>query len=284
MKSMKVFEDFKTFRQWRDSVSSPDIGFVPTMGYLHEGHFSLVRESKKKHALTVVSIFVNPTQFAPGEDLSRYPRDFAGDAKRLRELGVDALFFPTEAGMYPPGFGTWVNDPEADAMLCGPFRPGHFRGVLTVVLKFFRLVKPKSAYFGKKDYQQFFLIKRMSRDLELDVEVVGLSTIRESSGLAMSSRNAYLSADEKEKAAFIHRTLNALKTRILSGDNDTDALEKAGHEALSQNGFRVDYVEIRSRENLQRDEQAGAQSIVFAAAHLGKTRLIDNLEVGPGSL
>ncbi|MBL8994677.1 MAG: pantoate--beta-alanine ligase [Spirochaetia bacterium] len=280
---MKIFENLHDFRAWR-STSGNDIGFVPTMGYLHEGHFSLVRESKRNHALTVVSIFVNPTQFAAGEDLSRYPRDFAGDSSRLRDLGVDALFFPTEAEMYPPGFGTWVNDPEADAMLCGPFRPGHFRGVLTVVLKFFRLVKPKTAYFGKKDYQQFFLIKRMARDLELDVEVAGLDTIREASGLAMSSRNAYLSVEEKQQAAFIYQTLKGLKTRILAGDNDAASLEKSGREALSEKGFRVDYVEIRNRENLRREERANAESIVFAAAHLGKTRLIDNLEVGAGSL
>ncbi len=254
------------------------------MGYLHEGHFSLVRESRKNNRLTIVSIFVNPAQFAAGEDLSRYPRDFERDAEQLKKLGVDALFFPTESEMYPAGFGTWVNDPAADTMLCGPFRPGHFRGVLTVVLKFFAMVRPARAYFGKKDYQQFFLIQKMNRDFHLNIEIVGMPTLREASGLAMSSRNSYLSAEFLVQAAFIHQTRHALAERIRRGEKDSEVLEHAGREALSQKGFRVDYMEIRNRQDLAREKMAGLDSILFAAAHLGPTRLIDNLEVSGGSL
>lgn len=281
---MKIFKTLKDFLTWRDALTEMQIGFVPTMGYLHEGHFSLVKESRKNNRLTIVSIFVNPAQFAAGEDLSRYPRDFERDAEQLKKLGVDALFFPTEAEMYPVGYGTWVNDPEADTMLCGPFRPGHFRGVLTVVLKFFSLVRPASAYFGKKDYQQFFLIQKMIRDFHLNIQVVGMPTLREASGLAMSSRNSYLSAEFLVQAAYIHQTLRTLAERIRRGEKDGEVLENAGREALTKKGFRVDYLEIRNRQDLAREKMAGLDSILFAAAHLGSTRLIDNLEVSGGSL
>jgi pantoate--beta-alanine ligase len=249
------------------------------MGYLHEGHFSLVRRSREENDLTVVTLFVNPTQFGPKEDLARYPRDFERDRANLEGLGVDALYAPDARDMYGSGGETWVVNRGSSEILCGRTRAGHFDGVLTVVLKLFQRVGPARAYFGKKDFQQFTLIRRMALELDLPVEVFGLPTIRLPSGLALSSRNTYLTPAELERAPAMHRTLTELRRLALcNGETRVDALTRWGIEALEQASFKVDYLEIRSAETLATVSVAGPGCVALTAAFLGTTRLIDNLE------
>jgi pantoate--beta-alanine ligase len=263
------------------------IGFVPTMGALHDGHLSLVRQGKERADRVVASVFVNPTQFAPTEDLDRYPRQETKDATLLASAGCDLLFAPSPAEIYPPGFATSVTVSGVTDDLEGRFRPQMFGGVALVVAKLFNMVQADVALFGEKDFQQLLVIRRMARDLDIPVEVVGCPTVREADGLAMSSRNAYLSAAERATAASLSRVLGEVVLRARNGE-DLTALEAWGAEALLEAGFaKVDYLAIRSQEDLSRVRQplrrehehtpAGAR--VLAAAWLGSTRLIDNVPV-----
>ena len=222
------------------------IGFVPTMGYLHEAHLSLVRKAKESCDVVLVSIFVNPTQFVPGEDFERYPRDEEGDKAKLEAEGVDFLFIPEGDEMYPPRYQTYVEVTEVSKGLCGDFRPGHFRGVATVVAKLFNIVKPHVAVFGEKDYQQLLVIKRMVEDLNFDIEIIPGALVREEDGIAMSSRNAYLSPEERQRALILYRSLTKGKELYESGEREVSILSKAVKEGIeSMDGIALQYVEIR---------------------------------------
>ncbi len=259
------------------------VGLVPTMGYLHEGHISLVREAARRADFTVVSIFVNPTQFGPGEDLESYPVDLEGDMARCREAGANLIFTPTPAAMYPDGFQTYVRVEELSQPLCGASRPIHFRGVATVVTKLFNIVGPCVAVFGQKDFQQLQVIRRMVRDLHQPVEVVGHPTVREPDGLAMSSRNAYLTEQERRAAPCLHRALQAIKEQAAQAGGQlpaADAVTLAREIIEAAPGTRIDYVEARDVETLEQAQTVGGgRSVVALAVFLGKARLIDNMVI-----
>ncbi len=258
-----------------------EIGFVPTMGAFHEGHLSLMKRSKKENDYTVVSIFVNPTQFAPWEDLDSYPRDLEGDLKKAKEVGVDIVFTPPVEEIYPTGFSTFVRVEGMEDRLCGAFRPGHFKGVATVVLKLFNLVKPKRAYFGLKDYQQFRIIERMVKDLNLDVEVVGCPTVREPDGLAMSSRNLYLSSEERRAATVLWKALNRGLELYKSGENSASRIREEMLKVIEGEALvkKVDYVSIVDGTTLEDVGTVKPGTLFAIALWIGKARLIDNLEV-----
>lgn len=254
------------------------IGFVPTMGFLHNGHLSLMRRAKDECDVVVVSIFVNPTQFGPAEDFNRYPRDAEGDRIKCESSGVDILFLPTQQDMYPEKTVTFVSVEGISEILEGAVRPGHFRGVATVVAKFFNMVKPHKAYFGQKDYQQCMVIKRMVKDLNMDVEVVVLPTIREAGGLAMSSRNSYLSGEERRTAAMLHRALAAAEALFQSGTREPELLRSSMRAMIqSEQGITIDYCEVADHETLTPLTAAQAGMVLLVAVRLGRTRLIDNL-------
>jgi pantoate--beta-alanine ligase len=257
----------------------PGCAFVPTMGNLHEGHLSLVKLARLTGRSVVVSIFVNPLQFGAGEDFERYPRTLDADCGMLNDH-ADIVFAPVDEEMYPVAQQFYVTPPDSLANdLCGSHRPGHFRGVATVVLKLFNLVQPAVAFFGKKDFQQLAVIRQMAMQFNLPIEILGGETIRAEDGLALSSRNNYLSADERREAPRLFQTLNRLVEQLEAGSRDFASLESAGLESLEAGGWKVDYVTIR-RHDLSRPESADQQLIVLGAARLGKTRLIDNLELG----
>jgi pantoate--beta-alanine ligase len=257
------------------------VGFVPTMGALHEGHLSLVRLAKSRADRAVASVFVNPTQFGPNEDFDAYPRDEARDAGLLAEAGCDLLFAPTVAEMYAPGFSTSITVKGVSEPLDGAARPGHFQGVATVVTKLLLQCAPDVAVFGEKDYQQLQVIRRLVRDLDLPVEILGAPTARAHDGLALSSRNAYLSEEERRIAAVLNQVL-ARSVEQLRGGDAVDAVETEARDALTAAGFgRVDYVEVRGAQDLERlgPGPAAGPARVLAAAFLGRTRLIDNMAV-----
>jgi pantoate--beta-alanine ligase len=254
------------------------VGFVPTMGALHEGHMSLVRAAMAECHPVIASIFVNPTQFGPGEDLQKYPRTFEADRKRLEQAGVSYLFAPEAAEMYPQGFRTWVNVEGLSDRLEGRVRPGHFRGVTTVVLKLLEIVQPQKAFFGRKDAQQARLIQQMARDLHLDCEIIVCPIVREPDGLAMSSRNAYLSPDERRAAVVLHRSLDAAQRAIDRGEHDAVRLTAAIRETLrSEPLAQTDYVELVDAETLEPVTRLRRTCLALLAARFGPTRLIDNL-------
>ena len=257
------------------------VAFVPTMGYLHQGHVSLLEAARQAGDVVVLSIFVNPTQFGPREDLARYPRDLEADLAKARAAGVDLVFHPEAADMYPDGYQTYVEVRELASGLCGERRPGHFTGVATVVLKLFHIVQPHVAFFGEKDFQQLQVIRRLVRDLDLAVAVVGLPIVREPDGLAMSSRNAYLSPSERREALALSLALGATRERFLAGERDSAALVAAAQERLAATpGVRLDYLELRDRETLRPLVGPLHRSAVLAvAAFVGATRLIDNLQL-----
>ncbi len=258
-----------------------ELALVPTMGYLHGGHQSLIRCAAQRAPAVAVTIFVNPTQFGPAEDLGRYPRDLDGDLKKCEEAGATFVFAPgAPEEMYPAGFQTWVEPGPLAAPLCGEKRPGHFRGVCTVVAKLFALSRADCAFFGEKDYQQLRVIQRMNADLNLGVEVIGCPIARESDGLALSSRNAYLSPEERKRATALWKALSAVRHAFTGGERDPARLEEIAREKLGRDGLRIDYAEVRDPADLQRPARAGATSRLFLAAFLGKTRLIDNGAVG----
>lgn len=254
------------------------IAFVPTMGALHEGHLSLMREARKRADALVVSIFVNPAQFGPSEDYDKYARDREGDLQKMEGVGVDALFMPGPDEIYPPGFQTYVEVEELEKPLCGAFRPGHFRGVATVVLKLFNIVKADVALFGQKDYQQLKVIQRMVRDLDLDIEIIGFPIVREETGLAMSSRNAYLSDEDRQRALSLSRALLEIKTQFANGNHETQGLVDCGRKVLEQASIDdVDYLEIRDGETLEHKQEAARGDVAAVAARVGGARLIDNI-------
>jgi pantoate--beta-alanine ligase len=257
------------------------VGFVPTMGALHRGHLALASEAKRRAGFVVVSIFVNPTQFGPGEDLARYPRDLAGDLAKLEPLGVDLVFAPEASEMYPPGDDTRVRVGAAAAPLEGAQRPGHFEGVATVVAKLFALVGPCVAVFGRKDYQQLLVVRRMAADLRFPVTVVAHPIVRDADGLALSSRNAYLSADERARALAIVRGLDAAARRYGAGERRARELERVARDPIEAAVSSIDYVEARDADSLAPVEgEVGARAVLLVACRVGKTRLIDNLVLG----
>lgn len=255
------------------------ISLVPTMGNLHQGHLDLVRIARQRGQFVVVSIFVNPLQFGMNEDFSKYPRTLDQDCVLLEECGVDVVFAPAECEIYPQPQQIKIELPPIANELCGAFRPGHFSGAATVVLKLINIVQPSIVVFGKKDYQQFWLIRQMARQLNLPVEIIGAETVRAPDGLALSSRNQYLKNEERTKAPFLYQTLVGMRQAILNGEKDFFNLERQGMEALSSRGWQADYVAIRSRENLAEVRLGEDNLVILAAARLGQTRLIDNLEV-----
>jgi len=256
------------------------IGFVPTMGYLHEGHLSLVRESKVRADVTVVSIFVNPTQFGPNEDFKKYPRDLEKDSAFLSEAGVDCLFYPDAAEIYPPNYRTYVEVEGLQDRLCGRSRPGHFRGVATIVLKLFDIVGPDQAFFGAKDAQQVLIIGRMAADLDLDVEVVTCPIVREPDGLAMSSRNAYLTTDQRTAARVLSTSLRWADKAVGAGERDAGRLLSGIRSILEAEPLaRIDYVEAVDPETLDPVAEIRGQVLVALAVFIGPTRLIDNIRL-----
>lgn len=253
------------------------IGFVPTMGYLHEGHLALVRMAKTRADKVVVSIFVNPLQFGPREDFAVYPRDLERDLRLLKPLGVDYVFHPSAEEMYPQGFQTYVEVTELTKGLCGAYRPGHFRGVTTVVLKLFNIVKPHFAVFGEKDYQQLKVIERMVRDLNLDVQIISHPTVRDHNGLALSSRNTYLSDGERRSAISLYQSLKYAERLILGGERDPERVKNLIRDYIERfPNNRVQYVEIVDPETLEPVEKIDRDVLIALAVFVGKTRLIDN--------
>jgi pantoate--beta-alanine ligase len=257
------------------------IVLVPTMGYLHEGHASLMREGRRRGDLLVASIFVNPAQFGAGEDFDSYPRDLERDAALAAEAGVDVIFAPVASDMYPAGYQTWVDVDRLTLPLCGASRPGHFRGVTTVVCKLFNVVMPHVALFGKKDYQQLAVIRRMAADLNMAVEIVGMPIVREADGLAMSSRNAYLSPGERASALCLSRALAAARGLYREGERDAARLRDRAFSVINaEPAARIEYVELRDGSTLEEITQAGDHSVLALAVRIGATRLIDNCVLG----
>lgn len=256
------------------------IAFVPTMGNLHEGHLTLMRQARQHADTVVASIFVNRLQFGPGEDFDKYPRTFEADCAKLQEAGVDVLFAPSESDLYPEPQNFFVEPPDLQHLLEGAFRPGHFRGVATVVLKLFNCVQPQAALFGKKDYQQLMLIRAMARQLALPMDIVGVDTVRAEDGLALSSRNGYLSPAERQEAPRLIRTLEHLREQLLrQGISAREALEQKAAASLDKHGWKTDYVAVRQQSDLHPPRDMDQKLVIVAAARLGHTRLIDNLEV-----
>lgn len=256
------------------------ISFVPTMGYLHEGHLSLVDIARKDGDICVVSIFVNPIQFGPGEDYERYPRDVKRDERFLEQRGCDVLFYPSASEMYPEDFLTRVRVEKLSGILCGKSRPGHFEGVTTVVLKLFNIVKPHVAVFGEKDYQQLVIIKRMVRDLNLDVEIVAGEIIREKDGLAMSSRNVYLDPVEREQATCLFRSMLIAQDMVKAGIRDTKTILTAVEDFIKKfDRARIDYVKIVHPDTLEELDEIHDRARILLAVYFGNARLIDNMEI-----
>src|SRR5438874_4482707 len=276
---VKASHDFR--RACQEARVDAPLALVPTMGYLHDGHTSLIRAARQAAPTVAVTIFVNPAEFVPNADLARYPRDLDGDLAKCAAAGASFVFAPSSPEeMYPPGFQTYVDPGPLAQSLCGARRPGHFRGVCTVVAKLFALSRADSALFGEKDYQQLVIIRRMAQDLSLGTDVVGRPIVREKDGLALSSRNAYLSPEERAQAVGLWRALGDVRARFASGERDVAALERAAGELLDRHGLRKDYAELRDAVELQRRAQVDDSTRLFLAAFLGKTRLIDNGALG----
>lgn len=275
---MQIIHTVQELRAWRKNAGT--VAFVPTMGNLHEGHLALVREAKKRADNVVVSIFINRLQFGQGEDFDKYPRTLQQDADKLAAEGIAVVFAPDEKELYPNVEQRYnVEPPHLQNELCGKFRPGHFRGVATVVSKLFNIVLPDVACFGKKDYQQLAVIKGLTEDLNFDVEIVPVDTGRTEDGLALSSRNQYLSAAERAEAPRLYRELKAVAESLAQGGLDYAGLEKRAAQSLTEHGWTVDYVEIRHADTLEVARTGDRRLVVLAAARLGATRLIDNVEI-----
>jgi pantoate--beta-alanine ligase len=281
--SLLTYNQIAPLRQmilsWRNHGEK--IGFVPTMGNLHEGHLALVSEARRRARRVVVSIFVNPLQFGDGEDFEDYPRTMEADQRQLSEAGVDLLFAPSPEVVYPVGetLQTRVEVPEISDLLCGASRPGHFIGVATVVCKLFNMVQPDLAVFGEKDFQQLMVIRRMVADLSMPVEILGLKTVREEDGLAKSSRNGYLSRDQRQIAPQLFKIIQQTAEALRRGERDFSRLEADAREKLQVAGFQPDYYAIRKADNLASPTESDSLLVVLAAAYMGTTRLIDNLLV-----
>lgn len=279
----KISQVRQTVRQWKKEGRS--IGFVPTMGYLHEGHLSLIEAARKNNDRVVVSIFVNPMQFGPSEDLASYPRDLDKDAKMCGDAGVDLIFHPQPEEMYAPGFCSYVDMNGLTDGLCGKSRPGHFRGVQTVVLKLFHTVTPDRAYFGQKDAQQLAVIRRMVTDLNLDIEIIGCPVVREPDGLAKSSRNTYLNKEERQAALVLSRSLAAGKEIILSGERNAETVRQAILREIEKEPLaKADYVEIVDSDTISPVDTLNHGVLAAIAVFIGRTRLIDNFIIDITSL
>jgi pantoate--beta-alanine ligase len=281
--SLRVIHDPDELRRatfaWRRQGET--VGFVPTMGYLHEGHLSLVRLAAARCDHAVISIFVNPTQFGPGEDLDRYPRDLEGDLAKAEAAGAELAYVPEAATVYPPGYQTRVTVPDLAAPLCGASRPAHFGGVATVVTKLLNVVQPDVAVFGQKDYQQLQVVRRLVRDLDLPVEILGGPTVREPDGLAMSSRNAYLSVEDRAQAVCLVAALRQAWQRFDAGERDAAALVRAAWDVIAAHAAaRIDYVELRDADTLAPVDRVADRAVLALAVFFGTTRLIDNTVLG----
>lgn len=279
---MRIIKTVAEMRECSDQLRKDGkvIGLVPTMGFLHEGHLSLIRGSKRLTDVTIVSIFVNPTQFGPKEDYNSYPMDIERDTKKCSEIGTDILFLPSTDDIYPEGYKTFIKVEGLGDKLCGIFRPNHFRGVATIVTKLFNITRPDKAFFGQKDYQQTLIIKRLALDLHLGIDIIVMPTIREADGLAMSSRNSYLSAIERKDARILYRSLMLAEELIRSGEMSAKEVRSKMEESITSEGSaRVDYISICDPETLEKVERIGNDVVVAIAAWIGKTRLIDNIIV-----
>ncbi|ADO82923.1 pantoate--beta-alanine ligase [Ilyobacter polytropus] len=265
--------------EWKSNGLS--VGFVPTMGYLHAGHKSLIEKASSENDRVVVSVFVNPKQFDNENDLETYPSNLQGDKALIAGAGGDIIFAPTAAEMYPDGFATLVDIEGLDKELCGATRPGHFRGVCTVVTKLFLIVTPDRAYFGEKDFQQLAIIKRFTKDLNIPVEIIGCPIVREEDGLAMSSRNAKLSEEERRKALIIIEALNIIKEMVYQGTSDVEELKKEASRKISTMDIaKIDYFEIVDPDTLEKIDVVKEKALAATAVFIGKTRLIDNMIIG----
>jgi len=274
---MKVVETIADLKRLRQKLPEP-VGFVPTMGYLHEGHLALVRRARAENSSVVVSIFVNPTQFGPQEDFDKYPRDPKRDLAMLEKEGVDLVFMPSVAEMYPPQFDSWVEVGKVSERLEGATRPGHFRGVTTVVAKLFNIVQPDRAYFGQKDAQQLVVIKKMVADLNMNLEVVVVPTVREPDGLAMSSRNIYLNPEERKAATVLYQALGLAQRLWTQGEKDAQTIRQQMTDLIQKQPLAdIDYISIADAETLDELDTVRPPALVSLAVRIGKTRLIDNV-------
>lgn len=281
---MRIITDISEMTQYSAKLADEGdrIGFVPTMGFLHEGHLSLMRQARLENHALVVSIFVNPTQFGPGEDLEAYPRDMERDTELCREVGCDVLFNPGAGDVYPEGFCTTVSVAGLTEGLCGASRPGHFDGVTTVVAKLFNIVRPHRAYFGLKDYQQFKVIERMTKDLDMDISIVGMPIIREPDGLAMSSRNSYLTEAERVSGLSLSASLELAARMVAEGTVDTAAITDAVREMIeAMPHTEVDYIQCVDAEDLEPVSRLEKSTLLALAVGVGKARLIDNTVLTP---
>ena len=277
---MQVINTIAEMRKLRRQLSEP-LGFVPTMGYFHEGHLSLVRQARKENPTVVVSIFVNPTQFGPGEDFQDYPRDLNRDLELLEREKTDIVFVPSEEEMYPRGFNSWVDVEKVTERLEGASRPGHFRGVATVCAKLFNIIQPTRAYFGRKDAQQAVVIKKMVADLNMNLEIIVVPTVRESNGLAMSSRNTYLNPEERQAATVLFKALSLARELWQGGEKDADKIRHQMTSLIHKEPLaKIDYVSIADANTLEELKKIDRPAIVFLAVRIGKTRLIDNVILG----
>ncbi len=273
-------ELIRTIAELRERLrNEKSVGCVPTMGNIHEGHLSLVRIARQHARLTVTTIFVNRLQFGAGEDFDKYPRTLEEDCARLRDAGNDVVFHPDEGQMYPEPQVFSVEPPPIANKLEGRFRPGHFRGMATVVLKLFNMVQPQVAVFGKKDYQQLAIVRHMAEQLALPLRIVPAETVRAADGLALSSRNRFLSAEQRAEAPRLHAVLRRVKEQVEAGDRNFEAIEFGADAELARHGWRVDYVVVRSRRTLMQPKSDERELVALGAAKLGNTRLIDNLEI-----
>ncbi len=279
MRIIKTLNEMRSY-SLRMKARGKNVGFVPTMGALHEGHLSLVKEARQRADVVVVSIFVNPLQFGPREDLARYPRDLKRDKKLLRNFDVDVLFLPEAKDLYPKGFGTYVEVEGLSRIMCGRSRPEHFRGVTTVVAKLFNIVAPDYALFGEKDFQQQMIIRRMVRDLDLPIQVISLPTVREFDGLALSSRNRYLSPRERKAAAILYRALSYARKDVESGERNAHRVLLALRNLIGTEPLiKLEYAVMVDPETLMEMKRIKDRVLIALAAHVGRTRLIDNLLV-----
>jgi pantoate--beta-alanine ligase len=277
---MEVSKTVAEIKELRGKLTAP-VGFVPTMGYLHEGHLVLVRQARAENASVVVSIFVNPTQFGPREDFKEYPRDPQRDLALLEKEGVDVVFMPSVDEVYPPGFNSWVEVGKIAQRLEGASRPGHFRGVATVVARLFNIVQPDRAYFGQKDAQQLLVVKNMVAELNMKLEVIGVPTVREPEGLAMSSRNTYLNPEERKAALVLYQSLMLAQRLYSEGEKDAEAIRQQMRELIQKQPLaEIDYISIADAETLDELDEVKPPVLVSLAVKIGKTRLIDNVVVG----
>jgi len=276
MECMKSISKMRKYSEHQHSYGYK-IGFVPTMGFLHKGHLSLIDIAKRKSDKVVVSIFVNPTQFGPDEDFDKYPRNLNRDKKILREMGVDVLFLPDNDMMYPAGYRTYVKVEKLSNILCGVSRPTHFRGVATIVLKLFNIVRPDIAVFGEKDYQQAVIIKRMVKGLNLNIKILTGKIVREKDGIAMSSRNKYLNHQERERATALYQSLLAAKKMVKSGERNANIIKAQMTRIIKSKGGKIDYMEIVYPKTLQSIDKIEKEARALIAVWIGNTRLIDNI-------